>query len=161
LTSDAQNPVVETSRSTLLIYFYVLRKRQGCGVREVQRAMGFSSSSTAHYHLERLVNRGILTKDAYGKYRINENARIEVLSRFFLFRGWVFPKALFYATVTTGMTVFLVLLLWNAITLTTVLALLPAVLSSGIFWYDTVQLWLRLPSFEKERSRISEDCSNV
>jgi predicted DNA-binding transcriptional regulator len=38
----------ENSGNTLRVYWYILKKRENCGVREVQRALGFSSSSSAH-----------------------------------------------------------------------------------------------------------------
>jgi hypothetical protein len=140
---------VDISGNTLLVYFYLLRSGQTCGVREIQRALGFSSSSSAHYHLEKLVHRGILNKDSYGNYRINGEARVRLVDRFFVFRGFVFPKQLFYAAATTIMCLFFTLLFWDSLTLTIVLALLPGVVASGILWYDAAKLWSSLPSFKK------------
>jgi hypothetical protein len=139
----------EVSRSTLLVYFYVLRKRESCGVREVQRALGFSSSSSAHYHLEKLVDQGVLTKDSYGNYRINQDSKVEMISNFLIVRGFALPKQLFYAAVTTAMCLLFVAFFWSSLTLTAVLALLPGALAAGIFWYETVKIWSSLPSFKK------------
>ena len=139
----------EISRSTLLVYFYVLRKRGSCGVREVQRALGFSSSSSAHYHLEKLLDQGVLTKDSYGYYRINQNSKIGMVSSFLIIRGFPLPKQLVYATGTTAMCLFFVAFFWGSLTSTAVLALLPGVVASGIFWYETVKIWSSLPSFKK------------
>jgi len=138
----------EISGNTLLVYWYLLRKRQSCGVREIQRALGFSSSSTAHYHLEKLIYKGVLTKDSYGNYRINDEAKVGSIGAFFLVRGFAFPKQLFYATVTSIMCVTFVAFFWKTLTLTVILALSPGILASGIFWYDTVRVWRSLPSFK-------------
>lgn len=146
--------VVAISGNTLLVYFYLWRKRQICGVREIQRALGFSSSSTAHYHLEKLANNGVLTKDSYGNYKINKKKKVGVINPFFVIHGFVFPKQLVYAATTTIMCVFFVSFFWEFLTLTVVLALLPGIVASGIFWYDAARLWLSLPSFEKERSTV-------
>jgi predicted transcriptional regulator len=131
------------------VYLYLLRKRDTCGVREVQRALGFSSSSSAHYHLEKLVDQGVLTKDSYGNYRINQNAKVEMLSSFLIIHGFPLPKQLIYATVTTAMSLFLVAFYWASLTPTSILALLPGVVASAIFWYETLKIWRSLPSFKK------------
>ena len=144
---EKENP--EISKSTLLVYLYLLRKRDTCGVREVQRALGFSSSSSAHYHLEKLVDQGVLTKDSYGNYRINQNAKVEMLSSFLIIHGFPLPKQLIYATVTTAMSLFLVAFYWASLTPTSILALLPGVVASAIFWYETLKIWRSLPSFKK------------
>lgn len=161
MPSNGKKECVEISGNTLLVYFYLLRKRRSCGVREIQRALGFSSSSSAHYHLEKLAYRGILTKDFYGNYKINENAKVGLINRFFFIQGFVFPKQLIYATATTIMCLFFVLIFWDSLTLTVILALLPGLVASGILWYDAAKLWSSLPSFKKERSTVSENRSNA
>jgi hypothetical protein len=91
------------------VYWYILRKRQDCGVREVQRVLGFSSSSTAHYHLEKLVDKGILIRDSYGNYKVNDRVRVKMISPFIIVHGFAFPKQVFYAVATTLMCVFFTL----------------------------------------------------
>lgn len=140
---------VELTGSALLVYWYLLRKRQSCGVREIQRALGFSSSSTAHYHLEKLTNRSILTKDQHGNYRVNEKVKVGRISPFVLIRGFVFPMQLIYAIATTGMYLLFLTLFWNFLTLTVILALSPGIVASVIFWYDAVKVWQSLPSFKR------------
>jgi DNA-binding transcriptional ArsR family regulator len=140
---------VEVSGNTLLVYFYFLKRRQTCGVREIQRALGFSSSSSAHYHLEKLASKGVLTKDFYGNYKINEQARIRLIDRFFIVRGFIFPKQIVYATATSVMCLLFILLFRDSLTSTVVLALLPGIVASGILWFDAAKLWSTLPSFKK------------
>lgn len=149
LRSSREKESVDVSKNSLLVYFYLLRKRRSCGVREVQRALGFSSSSSAHYHLEKLLGQGILTKDAYGNYSVNQNAKVAMANRFFVFYGFPFPKQLIYASMTTVMCLVFSLFFWSSLTLIAVLALLPGAAASVIFWYETVEIWLRLPSFRK------------
>jgi hypothetical protein len=161
LFSNEENGFAEISGNTLLVYFYLLRKRQSCGVREIQRALGFSSSSTAHYHLEKLIHKGILSKDLYGNYKVNKNKKVDLANPFLVVHHFIFPKQLVYAAITSVMCIFFVAMFWNSITLTAILALLPGVLASGIFWYDTARIWSRLPSFKRHRSEISGECSNV
>ena len=161
LLSGDEKEYADISGNTLLIYFYLLRKRQSCGVREVQKAFGFSSSSSAHYHLEKLANKGILTKDSYGNYKINKSKKVGLLNLFVIIHGYMFPKQLIYAILTTTMCLLFLAFFWNPLKLTILLALLPGIVASGIFWYDTAKLWSSLPSFKKKRSTLSEERSNV
>jgi hypothetical protein len=137
----------EISGSTLLVYWYMFKKGNGCGVREVQRALGFSSSSTAHYHLEKLEYRGLLVKDSYGNYVVNTKVKVGVVSPFIFVHGFVFPRQLTYASASTVVCIFFLAFFWKFLTSTVILALLPGVMASGIFWYETVRLWASLPSF--------------
>ena len=139
----------EISGNTLRVYWYVLKKREDCGVREVQRALGFSSSSSAHYHLEKLVDKGLLVKDEYGSYRINSKVKTGSISPFVLVHGFIFPRQLFYAAATTMMNVLFLMFFWEFLSLTVALALAPGILACAIFWYETVELWPSLPSFEE------------
>jgi hypothetical protein len=139
----------EISGNTLLVYWYMFKKGKGCGVREVQRALGFSSSSTAHYHLEKLEFRGLLIKDSYGNYVVNGKVKVRVVSPFIFIHGFVFPRQLTYALASTVMWVFFLVFFSKVLTYTVILALLPSVMASGIFWYETIKLWAILPSFKR------------
>jgi hypothetical protein len=138
----------ELSGSSLLVYWYLLRRRQGCGVREVQRALGFSSSSTAHYHLEKLANRRFLVKDCHGNYKINEKVKVGSMSPFVFVHGVVFPMQLIYAIATTGMCILFLAMFSRFLTSTAVVALSPGIVASIIFWYDAIRVWRSLPSFK-------------
>jgi hypothetical protein len=140
---------VELSGSALHVYWYLLRRGQACGVREVQRALGFSSSSSAHYHLERLADRNVVTKDQHGNYRVNEKVRVRRVSSFVFIRGIAFPLQIIYATATTGMWLLFLAFYWKFLTLTIVLALSPGIVASAIFWYDAITMLQSLSSFER------------
>jgi predicted DNA-binding transcriptional regulator len=140
----------EISGNTLRVYWYVLKRKEGCGVREIQRALGFSSSSSAHYHLEKLADKGFLTRNEYGSYHVNGKVRSGVISPFVVVRGFVFPRQLLYAVVTTLFNALFLLFLRDFLSLTIVLALVPGILACLIFWYETIRLWPSLPSFEED-----------
>lgn len=139
----------EISGNTLLVYWYIFKKGDACGVREIQRSLGFSSSSTAHYHLEKLEDKGLLTKDSYGNYLVNNKVKVGVVSPFIFIYRFVFPRQLIYAAESTAMWVFFLAFFWKFLTPTVILALFPSVVASGIFWYETVRLWASLPSFKR------------
>jgi hypothetical protein len=144
-----ENKQEEISGNTLRVYWYILKKGENCGVREIQRALGFSSSSSAHYHLEKLADKGFLVKNEYGSYEVNNKVKTGSISPFVFVHGFVFPRQLFYALVTTIMNVFFLMFFWRFLSLTIALALAPGILACIVFWYETVKLWPSLPSFEE------------
>jgi hypothetical protein len=144
-----ENKREEISGNTLRVYWYILKNRENCSVREVQRALGFSSSSSAYYHLEKLADKGFLIKDKYGSYQVNNKVKTGSISPFVLVHGFVFPRQLIYAVVTTVMNVLFLMFFWRFLALTIALALAPGILACIIFWYETVKLWPSLPSFEE------------
>jgi hypothetical protein len=139
----------EISGNTLRVYWYVLKKGEQCGVREVQRALGFSSSNSAHYHLERLADKGFLIKNEYGSYQVNNKIRTGSISYFVFVHGLAFPRQLLYAVVTTIMNFVFLMFSWGFLSLTIAVALSPGIFACIIFWYETVRVWSSLPSFRE------------
>ncbi|RLI19570.1 hypothetical protein DRO49_00220, partial [Candidatus Bathyarchaeota archaeon] len=85
----------ELKGKTLLVYLYLLRSRRSTvGVREVQRALGFSSPSVAAYHLNKLRELG-LVESVRGDYRLSRLVKVGVLRRFIAIRGLLLPRLLF------------------------------------------------------------------
>ena len=138
----------EIRGSTLRTYWYVLQKNQECGVREIQRALNFSSSSTAHYHLEKLVDKGLLVKDAYGKYKPNGKRKTGLIDPFIIVHGVVFPKQLLYAVAISVLCLFYMAVFWSFLNLAVLFAFSPGIAASGIFWFETIRL-------ARERKRLA------
>ena len=114
------------------------------GVREVQRALGFSSPSVAAYHLQKLQDLGLI-ENAYGDYRLIKEIKVGVLRSFVSLGGVMLPRYLFYAVLVTSMLVtFLVtfpLVPTREYITTVVMGFIPA----AIFWYETVKIWREKP----------------
>jgi hypothetical protein len=128
---------------------YVQRKKQSCGVREIQRALGFSSSSSAHYHLEKLADKGFLNRDEYGNYQINTKTKTGIINPFIFIHGFTFPRQLLYAIATTIVNALFLAFFWKYLSLIILLALTPGILACLIFWFETIRLWPTIPSFKK------------
>jgi len=145
--TDEERILSDLRGSTLLVYWYLLKKRQNsCGVREVQRALGFSSPSSACYQLEKLRELGVVSKDPSGDYQISKVVKTDVINAFVFLGGHVFPKHLIYASATTIM--ILAFVAWFTHTLSPIMvaALLPGILADVIFWYETLKVWRHKPS---------------
>ena len=96
------DPLQALGGTSLRVYLYLLTRRGPVGVREVQRALGFRSPSTARHHLERLVSLGLASRDDRG-YRARRPTGI--LSGYILVAGRLVPKMLFTTGLLIGATI--------------------------------------------------------
>ena len=67
---------VELTGTTLRVYRYLYRMGKPCGIREIQRGLGLSSSSVALYHVRKLLDAGLIREEQNG--RDNDDARKEI-----------------------------------------------------------------------------------
>lgn len=56
--------------TTANIFLFLKNSKEPVGVREVQRALNINSSSTAHWHLSKLADNGIIEQLSNNKYQI-------------------------------------------------------------------------------------------
>lgn len=66
-SSDRQEKGTEDlSGTTLRIYRFLFRQGKPVGVHEVQRGVGLQAASTAHYHLRKILESGMITETSTG-----------------------------------------------------------------------------------------------
>ena len=131
--------------TTLRVYVYMLKMARPVGVREVQRAMGFKSPSTALYHISKLLDQGLVVKDGDG-YKALSTSSITTLAMFKRMGRILVPRLLFYAVFFTVATA-----LFISVSLTTsflfsfpgIFALIIGLLASIFMWIETIRLWRR------------------
>ncbi len=142
--AESERVASELKGNTLRVYWYVMNaNKQTVGVREVQRALSFSSPTLALYHLDKLKDLGLVSKES-GEYRLIKEVKVDVLKQF-LKLGHVFvPRFALYAALFTGLFVYYVWILpeWS---LFTFLGLLFGGLGSAIFWFETWKAWRQQP----------------
>jgi hypothetical protein len=81
---------------TQRIYLYIIKANKPCGPRDVMHALSFSSSAVAYRGLQKLVDFGLVEKDAYGRYLVKEKFHFKgyiwvgknLVHRLFLFGGF-------------------------------------------------------------------------
>jgi DNA-binding transcriptional ArsR family regulator len=145
LASDEDIIESELKGKTLLVYMHILKaKESSVGVREVQRALGFSSPSVSSYHLNKLKDLG-LVESIRGDYSLIREVRVGVLKQFVSVGGVMLPRYLFYAVlVTTMLATFLLqnpFIPTEQYITTVIFGLVPLV----ILWYETYRLWRDRP----------------
>jgi DNA-binding transcriptional ArsR family regulator len=132
--------MITVSPSSLRVYIYILKKgsRNGVGVREVMRDMGFSSPSSAVYHLEKLRRLGLVEKDMVGRYYIKIRFHDYPLNAFVFLKGHIIPKHGLYAVVLSVFIFNYIVLFLNQLSWSEFLALIPAILACIILYYEMI-----------------------
>src|SRR5579872_1166704 len=86
--------------NTLRVYTYLF-KVQRSGIREAQRSLGFKSASLAQYHLDKLVDLGLATRDEAGNYILAREVKIEALEQFLKIGTYIVPRFILYSVMLT------------------------------------------------------------
>jgi len=115
------------------------------GIRQVQRALGFSSPSIAVHHLEKLHDLGLVRKKRTGEYVLEEEVKVGIL-RFFMRMGhFLVPRYLFYSILFSTMLATYLVLCVTGLVVPSFYALMFGLISSAAFWFETVKLWRSKP----------------
>jgi hypothetical protein len=139
---------VMPDRNTLLVYWYLYSASDNTGgPRTVQRVLGFSSPSSAVFHLDKLVGMGLVQKQRNGQYRLIVHRKFGAMHQFYYIRKQWVPKHLLYATMTTAAAIPLLVLLVLSTSLLATITLLPMTLAAAIQWYEGILLWRTRPRF--------------
>lgn len=123
--------------NTLKVYMFLLKSPSSVGIREVQRALKFSSPTLAQYHLEKLRELGLIRKEST-EYVLVSDVKVGVLRQFYRFGAVLVPRFVLYAVLFTVMLGFLFLIV-SEISLVAAYAFMLAGFGAAIFWYEAVK----------------------
>jgi hypothetical protein len=130
---------------TLIVYWFMLKSPGSkVGVREIQRALGFSSPSVAAYHLEKLRSLG-LVGNLRGDYFLKEEVKVGVLRFFTRLGRYLIPRYLFYSVWFSTMLIVYLTLYSHSGGIHNIIAVIFGVLACSILWYETLRLWREKP----------------
>ena len=93
------------------VYLHILTSERAQGVREIRRHMEFSSPSLAQYHVNKLLDLGLIKTTLDGKYEIDEAEKMDILRSFIIYRGKLIPRLVFYGALLMGI-FFVYMLYW-------------------------------------------------
>lgn len=128
------------------VYWLLLKSGHPMSVREVQRALRFSSPSVANHHLEQLRELGLVEKqDIGGHYSLVSQVKIGVLRHFVKLGKLLFPRYFFYAVFSTTLLVTYLLFLMQGLTRENLFILSFGIIVSAIFWYEAARVWSLRP----------------
>ncbi len=139
-----KDPLSALAGTSLKVYLYLLENTgsKPIGVRELQRAMGFKSPSTAKHHLERLEEMGLAVRLPGGEYKaVSPKTGLLSVIFFTLFRRLI-PISLPFSAL--GLTLVVSDILING--LRDPLLLLSTVLLSLVLLYQAIVIikWVNI-----------------
>ena len=141
---DEKKIASELKGNTLLVYWEMLKSPNSpLGVRELQRRVGFSSPALAAYHLNKLVDLGLVVKER-GDYKLVREVKVGVLKQFIKIGTLMLPRYVLYATFFTTLLLFFVSQL-REINFYSTFALIFGVLGTAILWYETIRVLKQKP----------------
>jgi len=124
------------------VYWYLLKNGKPVSVREVQRALHFSSPSIANHHLEQLRELGLVQKqEVGGHYVLVREVKIGVLRHFVKLGKLLFPRYFFYALFSTVFYLAYLLVLFDGFTRDNLFIVSFGAIVCAIFWYEAYRVW--------------------
>ncbi len=129
---------------TLRVYYELLSIRGPVGPRELQRKLGLSSPSLAAYHLDKLVDLGLVKRER-GEYAIEEAVQVGVLKQFIWIGQRALPRHLFYAAFFTTALITYLVVYPQYLTFANVAAWLFGSSAAILLWYETWRSFKDLP----------------
>ena len=128
------------------VYWFLLKNGRPVSVREVQRALHYSSPSVAQHHLEQLRNLGLVEKqNVGGDYALVGEVKIGVLRHFVKLGRLLFPRYFFYAIFSTTFYLAYLIVLVQSWTRENIFIAIFGAVVSIIFWYEAVRFWRLRP----------------
>ena len=136
---------------TLDVYLCILTAEDSMGVRDIWRALNFSSPSLAQYHVNKLLDLKLIETDFKGRYRINDQESIEALRSFLLLRGMLIPRLTIYSALILGLLVsYVIYWPWRG-DFRDLLTLFIGLFSSGAFLFEAIKQNRGLDFMKKKR----------
>lgn len=128
------------------VYWFLLKNGKPVGVREVQRALHFSSPSIAFHHLEQLRELGLVQKQEIGgHYSLVGEVKIGVLRHFVKLGKLLFPRYFFYALFSTIFYILYLAVLFSGFSRDNLFVLSFGAIVCMIFWYEAYRVWTTRP----------------
>ena len=139
-----ENITTNLKGNTLRVYWFLLEcPNNSSGPRQIQRELGFKSPALAAYHLDKLMELGLVDK-IKGEYQVTEVVEVGFLKQFMKLGSFMVPRYVTYATTVTILFGFFLTQL-REITFYSLFALIFGTISTVIFWYETFRVWRSRP----------------
>jgi DNA-binding transcriptional ArsR family regulator len=122
------------SGTTLRVYRYLFKLGKPAGVRDIQRALGLSSSSVAEYHVKKLLQSGLIKEEQEG-YTVDRN----VWQNMVRMRRTVIPLQAFFVVLFAAAVVVMLTVLRSSPAEGYVFGLAIVLVSLGLSLYETLR----------------------
>lgn len=130
--------------NTLRLYWYLVKTGRPVTIHEAQKELNLSSPGLVSYHLNKLVDLGLVDKTR-GEYEPLEEVKVGVLRYFVRLYGFMVPRYVFYAVFFTALFIIFTFFFANPLNIYSWFASTVCLASAVIFWYETVRIWRGRP----------------
>ncbi len=137
--------VMRLGVTTWRVLLALLGARRPLGPRSLARMLDLSSHSVALYHLEKLIDEGLVEKTSDGDYRVRPDAQLDFLDEFLYVGYHVVPRVVLYASFVTGLVLAFVVLGLADFSAQTMFVFLIGISASVFLWSEVYRQWRRLP----------------
>jgi hypothetical protein len=128
------------------VYWLLLKTGRPMSVREVEKALRFSSPSVANHHLEQLIHIGLVEKQEIGgNYALVSEVKIGVLRHFIKLGRLMFPRYFFYALFSSAFYATYLTLFLENLTRGSLFIIAFGAIVSVVFWYEAIRFWRLKP----------------
>lgn len=133
---------------TMKIYWFLLTHGES-GIREIKRHLKISSPSTVSYHINKLVDAGLVSKSTTDKYTVEETVKTGIFGLYVKIGTRMIPRMLFYISFFTIGCFLYLLVMFNRGSIvfhTEDFLFLFFVLCGVIFFcYEAYRIWIMKP----------------
>lgn len=130
---------------TMSVYALLITRGE-MGVREIQRALNFSSPNLALHHVNKLIELDLVTKDVHGVYSVTRTVRIGSLSLFVKVGRWLLPRFMFLVTLfLTMLSLYLVFFVSWPFKGEDIMFISMTVVAIALILYESRRIWLLAP----------------
>ncbi len=137
--------------NTLRVYLHMLRKKTPLGVREIMRDLGFSTPSLVHYHLNKLLNAGLIKQDG-SKYIVAKSVKIGILRYSTIVFGKILPRFALYAGLFLSLLVSsVILIISNQVKALAFFSIFISFLAFLVMLIEALNLWNELKRYTEIR----------
>lgn len=138
----------ELRENTLRVYLCLVKTAEPMSARRVQKKLNFSSPTLAVYHLEKLLNMGLVSKSSRG-YALTGTIKVGALFQIVRFGSLLLPRYVFYLSffIVLFLCYILFIIITDSIELSihSSFAILLALIAIIVTSYECFRVWRQRP----------------
>jgi len=131
--------------NTLRLYWYMVKVARPVTIHEAQKSLKLSSPGLVAYHLNKLMELGLIEKDFQGQYCTLEEVKVGFLRSFVRLYGFMVPRYIFYAVFFAVLLLIFLAFFMNPLRIQSWFAVLACSISAAVFWYEAIRVWRGKP----------------
>lgn len=130
--------------NTLRLYWYIVKDGKSVTINKAQRGLSLSSPGLVSYHLNKLVELGLVER-VRGEYCLSDGVKVGILRSFVRLYGFMVPRYVFYAVFFSVLSALFLVFFANPFSIQSWFAGVACLISTIIFWVEAYRIWRGKP----------------